>query len=52
MEASHVLRAMGVAPRYVQGALRLSLGHTTKELDVRTAITAITQSVKRLRNQQ
>jgi len=52
MEASHVLRAMGVAPRYVQGALRLSLGHTTKESDVRTAITAITQSVKRLRNQQ
>ncbi|MEY3616286.1 MAG: hypothetical protein RLZZ518_1289 [Actinomycetota bacterium] len=50
MEPSHVLRAMGVAPRYVQGALRLSLGHTTNESDVRSAIAAITGSVNRLRN--
>jgi cysteine desulfurase len=52
MEPSHVLRAMGVDSRYAQGALRLSLGHTTNESDVRTAIAAIVQSVKRLRNQQ
>ena len=52
MEPSHVLQAMGVETRYVQGALRLSLGHTTTELDVATAIDAIVHSVRRLRHQQ
>jgi cysteine desulfurase len=52
MEPSHVLQAMGVETRYVQGALRLSLGHTTTELDVATAIDAIVTSVRRLRHQQ
>jgi cysteine desulfurase len=52
MEPSHVLQAMGVETRYVQGALRLSLGHTTTEHDVATAIDAIVTSVRRLRHQQ
>ena len=52
MEPSHVLQAMGVEPRYVHGALRLSLGHTTTEHDVATAIDAIVHSVRRLRHQQ
>ena len=52
MEPSHVLQAMGVETRYVQGALRLSLGHTTTELDVATAIDAVVTSVRRLRHQQ
>ncbi|MFM8970252.1 MAG: cysteine desulfurase family protein, partial [Actinomycetota bacterium] len=34
MEPSHVLRAMGVEPRFAKGALRLSLGHTTTQEDV------------------
>lgn len=52
MEPSHVLQAMGVEPRFVKGALRLSLGHTTTERDVHTAVEAIVRSVKRLRSQQ
>ena len=52
MEPSHVLRAMGVDSRFVKGALRLSLGHTTTEQDVETAVVAVVRSVKRLRRQQ
>jgi cysteine desulfurase len=52
MEPSHVLRAMGVEPRFVKGALRLSLGHTTTEDDITHAVHAIVNSVKRLRNTQ
>ena len=49
MEPSHVLRAMGVEPRFVKGALRLSLGHTTTADDVRFAADAVVRSVERLR---
>ncbi len=52
MEPSHVLGAMGVDRRFVKGALRLSLGHTTTEQDVETAVVAVVRSVKRLRRQQ
>ncbi len=52
MEPSHVLGAMGVDSRFVKGALRLSLGHTTTEQDVQTAVLAVVRSVKRLRRQQ
>ena len=52
MEPSHVLRAMGVEPRFMKGALRLSLGHTTTEDDITHAVHAIVSSVKRLRNTQ
>ncbi len=49
MEPSHVLSAMGVDPEWSQGALRLSLGHTTTETDVDRAIEVITAAVQRLR---
>lgn len=49
MEPSHVLRAMGVEPRFTKGALRLSLGHTTTSAEVERAIEVIVASVQRLR---
>ena len=49
MEPSHVLRAMGVDPRFTKGALRLSLGHTTTSAEVERAIEVIVASVQRLR---
>jgi cysteine desulfurase len=49
MEPSHVLSAMGIDPHWSQGALRLSLGHTTTEADVDRAIEVITVAVRRLR---
>lgn len=49
MEPSHVLSAMGVDAAWSQGALRLSLGHTTTDADVDRAIEVITGSVGRLR---
>ena len=52
MEPSHVLRAMGVEPRFAKGALRLSFGHTTTEDDITHAVSAIVSSVSRLRTKQ
>ena len=49
MEPSHVLRAMGVEPRLMKGALRMSLGHTTTAEDVRVGADAVVRSVERLR---
>jgi len=49
MEPSHVLRSMGVEPRFTRGALRLSLGHTTTAAEVERAIEVIVASVQRLR---
>ena len=50
MEPSHVLAAMGVERALAHGALRLSLGHTTTELDVDRAITAVVSAVRHLRD--
>ncbi len=49
MEPSHVLAAMGVDRSMAQGALRLSLGHTTTDADVDRAVDVITDAVRRLR---
>ncbi|MFM7046472.1 MAG: cysteine desulfurase family protein [Actinomycetota bacterium] len=49
MEPSHVLRAMGVEPRLMKGALRMSLGHTTTNEDVRVGADAVVRSIERLR---
>lgn len=49
MEPSHVLAAMGVERSLAHGALRLSLGHTTTEADVDSAITAVVSAVSHLR---
>ncbi|MFA5775462.1 MAG: cysteine desulfurase family protein [Ilumatobacteraceae bacterium] len=49
MEPSHVLQAMGVDKEWSMGALRLSLGHTTTDLDIDRAIETLIESVRKLR---
>ena len=49
MERSHVLTAMGVEPAWSQGALRMSLGHTSSRDDVDRAIDVIVDAVTTLR---
>lgn len=49
MEPSHVLAAMGIGPRWSQGALRMSLGHTSSADDIERAVEAVVDSVGRLR---
>jgi cysteine desulfurase len=49
MEPSHVLAAMGIPRERAQGALRMSLGHTTTEADVDRAVDAVADSVAQLR---
>ncbi|HEY7625580.1 MAG TPA: aminotransferase class V-fold PLP-dependent enzyme, partial [Ilumatobacteraceae bacterium] len=50
MEPSHVLAAMGVPRQRALGALRLTLGRTTTNDDVATAVDAITKAVRHLRD--
>jgi cysteine desulfurase len=49
MEPSHVLAAMGVEQAWSQGALRMSLGHTSSQGDVDRAIDVIVDAVTTLR---
>lgn len=49
MEPSHVLEAMGVDRSWSNGALRLSLGHTTTDADVDWAVSSIVSAVNQLR---
>jgi len=46
---SHVLQALRVDPEYIQGTIRLSLGHTTTDEDVEYAVGALEEVVRRLR---
>jgi cysteine desulfurase len=48
-QPSHVLLAMGADQQRARGALRLSLGHTSTESDVRTVVEAIGPVVERAR---
>ena len=48
-EASHVLTAMGVPHERALGALRLTLGRDTTELEIDTAVEHIVAGVERLR---
>ncbi|HEY0166069.1 MAG TPA: cysteine desulfurase family protein [Jatrophihabitans sp.] len=48
-QPSHVLLAMGADQQRARGALRLSLGHTSTEQDVRTVIEVIGPVVERAR---
>jgi cysteine desulfurase len=48
MEPSHVLAAMGVSRERIKGSLRFSLGHTTTESDISTAIDATIAAAARL----
>jgi cysteine desulfurase len=49
MEPSHVLEAMGLSREWTNGALRLSLGHTTTDADIDTAVSTIVGAVTQLR---
>jgi cysteine desulfurase len=49
MEPSHVLLAMGLDETKALGSLRLTLGRTTTDADVDTALAAIPAAVARLR---
>lgn len=48
-QPSHVLLAMGASEADASSSLRFSLGRTTTEEDVRTAVAAVTHAVGRLR---
>lgn len=48
-QASHVLIAMGADPVAARGSLRLSLGHTSTEADVDTALQVLPAAVERAR---
>ncbi len=49
MEPSHVLAAMGVADDRAQGALRMTLGHTTTPADIDRAVDVVADRVTQLR---
>ena len=49
MEPSHVLAAMGVSADLAQGALRMTLGHTTTQAHVDRAVDVVADSVTQLR---
>jgi len=49
VEASHVLRAMGVAPELAQGAIRVSLGIGTTSDDIERFLGAFGALIKRLK---
>jgi cysteine desulfurase len=49
VEASHVLRAMGVPEELAQGAIRLSLGFATKRDDIERFLSAYAVLIQRLR---
>jgi cysteine desulfurase len=49
VEASHVLRAMGVPEEVAQGAIRVSLGFATKRDDIENFLKAFAELIGRLR---
>ena len=49
MEPSHVLEAMGIERSWSNGALRLSLGHTTTDAEIDLAVSAIVSAANQLR---
>jgi cysteine desulfurase len=50
LEPSHVVEALGVAPDWAPGALRLSLGWTTTDEEIDHALDVIPDAVARLRS--
>ena len=48
-EPSHVLRALGLSPERVRGALRFGLGRATTEAEIDTVIARIAQEVRSAR---
>ena len=49
VEASHVLRAMGMPPELAQGAIRVSLGIGTSSYDIERFLGAFGELIKRLK---
>jgi cysteine desulfurase len=49
MEPSHVLAAMGMPATRARGAVRLSLGYTSTEVDIDRTVEVLIESVHRLR---
>ncbi|MDO5845854.1 MAG: aminotransferase class V-fold PLP-dependent enzyme, partial [Methanocorpusculum sp.] len=49
LEPSHVLLAMGVPAGSAHGSVRLTIGERTTEEDVETVVSALTETVKKLR---
>lgn len=49
VQTSHVLEAMGIGPELAKGALRLSLGWTSSDVDVDLALEAVPAAVAQLR---
>jgi cysteine desulfurase len=49
VEASHVLAAMGVEPKLVQGAIRISLGVGSENTDIQSFLSAFSDLIKRLK---
>src|SRR6185295_4117585 len=49
LEASHVLKAMGIPPALAQGSLRLSLGKGTDEDQIDCTLEALPAVIERLR---
>ena len=50
LEPSHVVEALGVAPDWAPGALRLSLGWTTTDQEIDHALEVIPAAIARLRS--
>jgi cysteine desulfurase len=48
-EPSHVLLAMGLSPKQAQGSIRISLGKHTQDEDVDAVVSALKETVDRLR---
>jgi cysteine desulfurase len=48
-EPSHVLLAMGLAPKQAQGSIRISLGRHTREEDIDIVVDDLVDTVERLR---
>jgi cysteine desulfurase len=48
-EPSHVLLAMGLAPKEAQGSIRISLGKDNREEHIETVVQALATTVNRLR---
>jgi cysteine desulfurase len=49
-DPSNVLLAMGLSPREAQGSIRLSLGKDTREEDIDATVSALVETVGRLRS--
>ncbi len=50
IEPSHVVKALGLAPEFALGSIRLTLGRATNKEDIKKTIEALRACITRLRN--